>query len=279
MSARLGTSSGTAGTPLLKWAGGKRRLLPQLLALIPEKRGRYFEPFFGGGAMFFSLKPRLATLSDANPELIACYREVRRNPLGVISHLRNLKNDEESYYRIREEVPTDSTKRAARFLYLTSLAFNGIYRQNLKGVFNVPYGHKTHLDLPRSLPILETAKALRTAKLQCGDFEVVVANAMRGDVIYFDPPYTVAHGNNGFVKYNSKIFSWDDQKRLSSVARSLANRGCTVIVSNADHASILDLYESFQVVRIQRQSVIAASSHFRGKTTECVFVRRGKACF
>ena len=245
---------------------------------MPERHGRYFEPFLGGGALFFSLRPKLATLSDSNAELIACYQEIRRDPGSIIAQLRKLKNNEESYYRIRAEKPSDPTRRATRFLYLTTLAFNGIYRQNLQGKFNVPYGHKSHIDLVESLPILEAAKALRKAKLRCADFEDAVTDALPGDVVYFDPPYTVAHGNNGFLKYNAKIFSWRDQERLAKVAAALADKGCTVIVSNADHPSILSLYASFQVLKIERQSVIAASSAFRKPTTECVFVRKGDKC-
>lgn len=263
---------------MLKWAGGKRKLVTHLLPLIPEARGRYFEPFLGGGALFFALRPRVATLSDANSDLIACYQEIKRNPSGVIARLKRLENSEEAYYKIRATEPNCLASRAARLLYLATLSFNGIYRQNLKGHFNVPYGHKTHIEVAKWLPVERTAKILRGVKLRCADFEKAVEDAAPGDVVYFDPPYTVAHGNNGFVKYNASIFSWNDQKRLAKVASNLADSGCTVIVSNADHRSILDLYPDFQMKRVERQSVIAASSDFRKLTTECIFFRRGEPC-
>lgn len=200
------TPATSSAEPLLKWAGGKRKLIAHLLPMIPETRGRYFEPFLGGGALFFALRPRSATLSDTNSDLIACYQEIKRNPTGVIARLKRLENSQDEYYKVRATEPTDLASRAARLLYLTALSFNGIYRQNLKGQFNVPYGHKTHIEVA-TLPIERTAKILRGVKLRCADFEKAVKDAAPGDVIYFDPPYTVAHGNNGFVKYNASIFS------------------------------------------------------------------------
>jgi DNA adenine methylase len=159
-------------------------------------------------------------------------------------------------------------------IYLCTLSFNGIYRQNLSGDFNVPYGFKTHLHPCDESKIIEASQCLESAKLTDQDFTDAVRRAKTGDVVYFDPPYTVAHGNNGFVKYNAKIFSWDDQKRLSRVARRLADKGCAVFVSNADHDSIHQLYKEFSVRVIDRRSVIAASSDFRKGITECVFFSR-----
>lgn len=272
------TGGSIPGKPLLKWPGGKRKLIHHLAPLVPASKGRYYEPFFGGGALFFSVQPDLATLSDANAELIDCYEEVKANPDAVLKELSKLKNSEASYYKVRASEPILGAARAAKLLYLTTLAFNGIYRQNLQGKFNVPYGQKSHIRLAESIPVLAASHALRQAKLLCADFETGVAGAVKDDVVYFDPPYTVAHGNNGFVKYNAKIFSWADQQRLAAVANSLADQGCTVIVSNADHPSILRLYPSFAVRRIERQSVIAASSAHRSLTTECIFVRECQSC-
>ena len=263
--------------PLLKWAGGKRKLLHHLAPLIPLTKGRYFEPFLGGGALFFSLTPKLATLSDTNSELIECYKSVKKDPGTVLAELSKLKNDEASYYKVRATSPSSPSARAARLLYLTTLSFNGIYRQNLAGEFNVPYGRKTHVN-PAALPIHAASRALKHVNLKCCDFEAAAARAVNGDIIYFDPPYTVAHSNNGFVKYNAKIFSWADQERLAQLASELADRGCTVLISNADHPSIHALYPNFKVFTIHRQSVIAASSEHRKQTSECLFVRGGRRC-
>lgn len=257
--------------PLIKWAGGKRRLLAEIRQFSPGNFNRYFEPFLGSGALFFSLQPRTARLSDANLELIEMYVEVRDNVETVIKALRRLRNSEENYYRIRAAVPRTQASKAARFIYLCTLSFNGIYRQNLKGEFNVPYGYKTHLkpyDIER---LREVSIQLRGRELLNADFARAVEGAQARDFVYFDPPYTVAHANNGFVKYNAKIFSWDDQKRLARIALRLKNLGCNVLVSNADHPSIRDLYPEFNVHVIERFSVMSASGIFRRPVQECLF--------
>jgi DNA adenine methylase len=182
-----------------------------------------------------------------------------------------LRNSEDDYYRIRDWAPTGKVQRCARLIYLTTLSFNGIYRQNLQGRFNVPYGYKGHLRLPAVEDLELIADALEAVELRSGDFEVATADAGSGDLVYFDPPYTVAHKNNGFVKYNAKIFSWSDQKRLALHAKLLKERGCRVVISNADHSSIGELYDDFNTASIERSSVIAASSSKRSLVTERVF--------
>jgi DNA adenine methylase len=257
--------------PLLKWPGGKRSIASRVAPIIGPIRGRYFEPFAGGAAIFFHLRPRSAVLSDVNPELINCYEQVRRAPKQVGAALRDLPNSVEDYYRIREWEPTGKVERCARLIYLTTLSFNGIYRQNLDGRFNVPYGYKFHLALPTIEHLRLFADAFRHTEFRTGDFEVTTRDAVADDVVYFDPPYTVAHKNNGFVKYNAKIFSWSDQMRLAAYAKILRSRGCGVVVSNADHPSINELYVGFKSSSIERASVIAASSSKRLLVTERVF--------
>jgi DNA adenine methylase len=158
-----------------------------------------------------------------------------------------MKNTELDYYRVRQTQPQTTAEQAARLIYLVTLSFNGIYRENSRGMFNVPYGHKTHLDPCNSERILASSMVLSHAQLIQGDFADAINQAEKGDLVYLDPPYTVAHGNNGFVKYNARMFSWDDQKRLSAWALELDRRGCRVIVSNAAHPSIAALYENFEV--------------------------------
>jgi DNA adenine methylase len=257
--------------PFLKWAGGKRWLSSKLAPKFPQTINRYYEPFLGGGAIFFALQPKRATLSDSNAELINCYRQVKRDPEAVLASLKKLKNSEVVYYRVRKSAPEDPIERAARLLYLTTLSFNGIYRQNLAGDFNVPYGKKIHVSPAGGSKLLLACHALRNAKLECKDFEDATSAAGEGDLVYFDPPYTVAHGNNGFVKYNAKIFSWNDQIRLAAVAKRLADKGCSVFVSNADHISIRSLYKSFQLSLITRPSRISATVEHRKSITECLF--------
>ncbi len=257
--------------PLLKWPGGKRWLASALIETFPKRVKRYYEPFLGGAAVFFALRPAQAALSDSNPELVNCYLQIRDNPEGVLRALRKFRNTEAEYYRVRSQMPTGRAARAARLVFLTTLSFNGIFRQNLDGIFNVPYGRKTHLDPADRTRIMAASEALRGANITCRDFEKVTATAKRGDLIYFDPPYTVAHGNNGFVKYNAKIFSWEDQVRLAKTAAMLCERGCFVFISNADHQSIRSLYKGFQFKVFERHSRIAASSSFRKPITECLF--------
>jgi DNA adenine methylase len=217
------------------------------------------------------LKPEKARLSDKNVDLINFYNQIRDNVEDVISSISKLQNNEVEYYRIRQRVELDPVKSAARFLYLSSLSFNGIYRLNLNGEFNVPYGHKKNKIPYDPSQMRLISKVLARAKIECLDFDNAVTSARPGDTIYFDPPYTVAHGNNGFVKYNDKIFSWKDQERLAATANSLSKIGCKVIVSNADHPSIYDLYSNFRMIRIERVSLIAANSKFRKAITEFLF--------
>src|SRR5258708_38644352 len=193
---------------LLNWPGGKRSLLKQILPLVPENCSRYYEPFIGGGALFFTLKPALAVLSDKNAELMNCYQQIRDYPNAVISYLSRMKNTKEDYYRIRENLPEENVARAARIIYLMALSFNGIYRVNLQGKFNVPYGDNKNLIIYDADKIHAASAALASADIRVGDFKDAVTDADAGDFGYLDPPYTVMHNNNGFFKYNDHIFSW-----------------------------------------------------------------------
>lgn len=239
---------------------------------MPTSFGTYYEPFFGGGAVYFALTPESAVISDANEELVNAYIQVRDNPAVLIKELESLRNAEEIYYKVRASVPKSNIKRAARLLYLTRLSFNGIHRVNLAGKFNVPYGRKTHLTSVDSDRLHAISELLQGTDIRSGDFEAVTGAASDNDLVYFDPPYTVAHANNGFVKYNERIFSWSDQQRLAKHARKLAARGCHVVVSNADHPSIHELYDGFECTIINRPSIIAASSAHRREISECIFV-------
>ena len=257
--------------PLFKWLGGKRTLAVKIIEFFPTSFKTYYEPFFGGGAVFFALRPDRAVLADVNNELINAYIQVRDNAESLIQILRSLTNSKSDYYLIRAQSPQIPVERAARILYLTRFAFNGIHRVNLRGEFNVPYGNKTHLSSVDEVLLRNASKSLRDTELLSCDFEETTQNASKGDVIYFDPPYTVAHANNGFIKYNERIFSWHDQQRLALHARFLAERGCCVVVSNADHSSIHELYHGFDRHIVERPSRVAASSVYRRKVTECLF--------
>jgi len=256
--------------PFLKWPGGKRWLVQQHANLFPTSYIRYLEPFLGGGAVFFHLSPQRAVLSDTNAELINAYKCIQQHPSLIDEQLRALHKQHSNglYYRIRSMRPNDSLSRAVRFMYLNRTCFNGIYRVNLKGDFNVPIGSKDLVEYPAGY--LENISAsLSTALLLLVDFEDTINRAGKGDFVYVDPPYTVMHNNNNFIKYNTKLFSWSDQLRLASAIRRAASRGAEIMISNADNPSIHAIYRDFgNHYCINRFSVLAAESLHRCKTTE-----------
>ena len=256
--------------PFLRWPGGKRFLVSYLLDYVPTKFGRYFEPFLGGGAMFFALQPDKAFLSDKNEPLVHCYQAVKDAPRLVERHLRRLPNSKADYYLVRRMKPRTPHTNAARLIYLSALAFNGIYRENRDGDFNVPYGGRTDRVVTNRLDLSKTGEALANAEIKCCDFDAALAHAKKGDLVYLDPPYTVAHENNGFVKYNSQIFSWDDQRRLAATAQRLAEKGCHVLMSNAHHPSIRELYHGFRLYRLDRASRVAADPDKRRIVSEYI---------
>lgn len=257
--------------PFLKWPGGKRELAPTLANLVPSDLGTYFEPFVGSAALFFMLQPTRAVLGDTNAELIDCYLAVRNQPNAVVKALQRLPNSKDDYYRIRKSQPRLRATRAARFIYLVKLAFNGIYRVNRKtGAFNVPYGQHVSRRVVDQPNLLAASRVLQRATVLTRDFAELVETARKGDLVYFDPPYTLRHSNNGFIRYNQNLFSWPDQSRLAHCAAKLANRGVHVIVTNAPHASITRLYPDFQQRLVSRSSEMAADVDARGPVQELI---------
>jgi DNA adenine methylase len=257
-------------TPFLKWAGGKRWLWRRHGDVFPRDFNRYIEPFLGGGAIFLNLQPKEALLSDSNGDLVNTYVQVRDCWRAVYNRLvRHQRSHCQShYYDVRASVPHDPIDRAARFLYLNRTCWNGLYRVNRKGVFNVPMGTKSAVLLESdSFPLI--SKILCRAKVEAMDFAESLSRAKRRDLVFVDPPYTVNHNHNGFLKYNEKIFSWNDQIGLADSVEAAARRGAKIIVSQADHQSIRDLYCGIGKIRvIDRASVLAADASRRRKTTE-----------
>lgn len=251
--------------PFLKWAGGKRWLARSSSWLLPETYDRYVEPFLGGGAIFFAEQPQTAILSDANARLIATYRALKDDWQAVVRHLEDYaaNHSDTFYYEARSTARDEPAAEAARFIYLNRTCWNGLYRVNLKGEFNVPRGTKNKV-LMDTDDFAGIAAALGSASLAVSDFEVALGNAKAGDFVFLDPPYTVAHNNNGFLKYNENIFSWTDQERLKEAAVSAAAKGANVLVLNAKHSSIETLYEGVgQHHVVRRHSVISAHSDHR----------------
>ncbi len=264
-----------SAAPFLKWAGGKQWLAARLCEALAVE-GRYFEPFLGGGALFFELSPNKSVLSDLNAELIETYRAVRDRPDLVIRYLSRYEYSRDCFYRARSRRPRSAAARAARFIYLNRTCWNGLYRVNRKGEFNVPFGTFAQEPHYRNPERLKAASArLVGTELLVSDFEGAVSGAEDADLVYFDPPYTTAHNNNGFIRYNERLFSWDDQKRLARLAESLRLRGCTVVISNADHPRIRSLYPTFRILTVYRTSAIAAHTRHRKYVSEILITSPG----
>ncbi|MGO6678946.1 DNA adenine methylase [Rhizobium leguminosarum] len=256
--------------PFLKWAGGKRWFAERYIDMVPARFERYIEPFLGSGAVFFALRPRAAILSDLNRELISCYEVIRRHPRDVQRHLQlhHADHSQTHYYRMRAERPSSALENAVRFLYLNRTCWNGLYRVNRKNEFNVPIGTKTSVMLPTD-DFVTTSEILANAKLLHQDFEATLDEALEGDFVFVDPPYTVKHNLNGFVKYNDKIFSWSDQIRLRNAVERAAMRGAYVLVTNANHESIRELYDGLGHHEvISRASVLSGNPAHRAPTEE-----------
>lgn len=258
--------------PFLKWAGGKRWLASDLIKKIGQPKGRYIEPFLGGGAVFFALQPRKALLGDLNTELIETYKVIQSDWYGVQEKLEHHQksHSKDYYYFTRSIIPNNPLDRAARFIYLNRTCWNGLYRVNLSGVFNVPIGTKNTVLLDTD-DFQTISHLLQPAIIVSGDFEALINQAVKGDTIFADPPYTVRHKFNGFIKYNESLFSWQDQLRLRDACLKAIERGVKVFITNADHESIRKIYQdNFELNAIERYSSISGKSSARGKFSELI---------
>lgn len=259
----------------LKWAGGKRWLATELARGLGSHafQNGLCEPFAGGAALSFAANPSWSHLGDSNSDLIATYRAIKECPDQIAGRLKRLTIDRKTFEMIRDARPSDGIERAVRVIYLNRTAFGGLWRVNAKGDFNVPFGCKPETRLPTHDELLATSRVCATYSFQRGDFAEVAAE-IKAQTIYFDPPYTVAHNNNGFVRYNERIFSWTDQCRLAELARTLVGDGRTVLVSNAFHSDIQTLYRGgpFRIYRVSRNANLAASPLARGVAEELLIV-------
>lgn len=262
--------------PFLKWVGGKRWLLHKYSDLFPSKFNRYIEPFLGSGAVFFhiygnAIKKRYI-LSDLNTDLINTYKQVRDNCDSVIKYLKEFKNTKFDYYKVRSTLRNGKIFNAARFIYLNKTCFNGIYRVNQRGIFNVPYGRNENRKYFDENNLRKVNAVLRTANIQVRDFEKTISLAQRGDFIFLDPPYTVAHKNNGFLEYNEKIFSWEDQQRLALCIKTLKRNKVEFVLTNAAHESIDSLYRGFaNKIEVERASTISGVTKNRSRISEYIY--------
>ena len=262
--------------PFLKWAGGKGQLLEQLRPLLPKRiEGRYFEPFVGSAALFFALRPAAATLSDVNRELVDCYRAVQKRVSDVIAALKSHEYEESRYYMVRGQQPSDLElpARAARTIYLNKTGYNGLYRVNRSGRFNVPFGRYTNPGF-RSAESIENLRAcsrvLRSASLAVRDFGEVAGHARRGDFVYFDPPYVPLSDTSDFTSYVPGGFGQPEQERLAAVFAELSRAGVQAMLSNSDTPAVRELYARYRIDTVTASRSINSRATHRGKVREVV---------
>jgi DNA adenine methylase len=276
-SGRSSSGSASVARPLLKWAGGKRQLLDSILARLPDEIDTYYEPFVGGGAVFFDFAPQHAVLSDMNAELITTYKVIKNNVEDLIHSLHMHVYEKEFFLNMRAKKITDLTdlEIASRFIYLNRTCFNGMYRVNNSGQFNVPFGRYDNPQICDEVNLRRVSTALNGAKIMHADYTHVLQTAQKGDFIYFDPPYHPLNATSSFTSYTVDGFTADDQKRLRDTFVELSWRGCFVMLSNSDTPLIRDLYTLPAQCGITTHTVSAgrninSNSAKRGKVNELV---------
>lgn len=264
--------------PFLRWAGGKSWFLKELASLLPEGGfNNYVEPFLGGGSVFFHLQPEQAYLSDLNSELTDTYEALKVFVEEIIEELQKYQNTDEFYYRIRAQKFITDVEKAARFIYLNQTSFNGIYRENLSGQYNVPFGYRKKHFLDSNV-LRSASKALQHARIVGRDFQDSLLNIGQNDLVFIDPPYTVTHNNNGFIKYNARLFDLHAQHRLSDFIDEIKRRGAYYILTNAAHLDIKTIFEKEgdKLLSVSRASLIGGKHAKRGQFEEYIFTNVGR---
>jgi DNA adenine methylase len=258
--------------PFLKWAGSKRFVLKHLIEVLPRSFKVYREPFLGSGALFFLLRPKSAVLSDTCPELIDTFVAVRDNNNMILRFLAKLTPEKKLFYFIRNHHSKGRFKRAAEFIYLNKTCWNGLYRVNASGNFNVPFGSKHPKTVADPTNLRVCAQLLNGPEicLEVCDFEHNLKEAGKGDLVYLDPPYVTSHYDNGFIEYNEQLFSWDDQVRLAELARQAQDRGACVVISNANDKRVIRLYKGFKIKHFTRKSTLASDKTKRTSVVEAI---------
>lgn len=256
--------------PFLRWAGGKRWLLKNIDSFLPNEFNQYHEPFIGGGAIFFHLQHKNSFISDLNIELIETYQSVKDEVEEVIENLKIFNNNKEDYYKIRKQKFQSSAKRSARFIYLNQTSFNGIYRVNLSGEYNVPYGYRENYSFDY-FNLRQVSQSLQNTTISSHDFYDTINNVEKNDLVFLDPPYTVTHNNNGFVQYNQKIFSIESQYKLAQMINEIKEKGAYYILTNAAHPKVKEIFKNGDnMFEISRASLIGGKNAKRGKYEELI---------
>ncbi len=262
--------------PFLKWVGGKAQLLGKLRPLMPElaTSARYFEPFIGGGALFFSVKPRRPFLSDVNRELIDCYKAIKEDVGRVISELEKHRYDRDHFYAVRELSPDSLSlpARAARTIFLNKTGFNGLFRVNKKGQFNVPFGRFTNPNFCDEANLRACSLALKSAQLTVREFSGVEKLAKPGDFVYFDPPYDPVSKTSDFTSYSAGRFGQKQQEQLADLFGALSARGVYVMLSNSDTPLVNKLYAKHRIEKVAASRSINSKGEKRGPVGEVIVV-------
>ncbi len=278
----LKTNTITTAKPFVKWLGGKTKLLPQLTDLLPESYNKYYEPFVGGGALFFSLKPARAVINDLNPHLINLYIQVRDNLDVLLEQVEelldiylDLEPDERSdfFYEKREEFnkrTDDDVRGAVLFLFLNKTCYNGVYRENAGGKFNVPFGRRATTTLHELDSIKQASKVLKGASIFKGSYEEVLVKATTGDLVYLDPPYVPLSSTSNFTQYIGANFGNSEHVKLRDLFKELDQRGCYLMMSNSDTTIVRDLYEGFNFTEVLADRAVNCKTYGRGRITELV---------
>ena len=255
--------------PILKWAGGKTQLLEHLLPKIPKEYNKYIEPFFGGGALFFALKPNNSIIADSNPELINLYRVIAKDVNSLMSELKNLKNEKDFFYDMRKKEFSELSEieAAARTIFLNKTAFNGLYRVNKKGQFNVPFGYYKNPKILDEDQLLAASKLLKKTKILLGDFkDVLCENAKKGDFIFLDPPYLPVSKFSDFKRYTKEQFHEKDQISLANLVNKLSKKGCHILLTNSNHPLIHELYKDFNIdIYKTKRNINSKSTNRKGE--------------
>ncbi len=264
----------TSTKPFLRWAGGKNWLLKYLKEIIVDfEFNNYHEPFLGGGSVFFFLpKGKKTYLSDWNIDLINAFVQVRDNVNDIIKLMETYQNTSEFYYEMRAHNSDSDITRASQFIYLNQTSFNGIYRVNLKGQYNVPYGNRKKHFLDQDA-LLNASKKLKGVHLRSQHFYDSLKNIKQGDLVFLDPPYTITHNNNGFFKYNEKkgLFTENDQYQLAEFISQVKNIGAYYILTNAAHYRIKEIFNLDTPIELTRACIIGGKDANRGNYNEYLF--------
>ncbi|MDF5719631.1 MAG: DNA adenine methylase [Rhizonema sp. PD37] len=262
--------------PFVKWAGGKTQLLLELTSRVPQTFQRYYEPFIGGGALFFSLQPEKALLSDINAELINVYKVVKSNVEKLIASLTQHVYQESYFYNIREADRTteyttwDSVQKASRLIYLNKTCFNGLYRVNSKGQFNAPFGDYQNPKICDPENLRACSKILQSATLTSCSYLCIEKHVHKGDFVYFDPPYAPLSTTSNFTNYSKNGFSTENQEILRDLCAKLDKKGVFWMLSNSAAPLILDLYSDYNIEMVEASRTINSKAGKRGKIKEVI---------